>query len=443
MEGRANPNSTQLSNLYDTTPHNRAEQEYLERLRTFNPIIHAGRSPFPNPSIQTPEAFAMNGLSFEPATDKPDAVRCTSCKVLIYSWERDDLPAVEHTTHALEGCTFVDYTTANYENGAQAQPLFNETFGQRVTNPSPIRQGISNVGQADSNILHPNALLELIKKNIKDGIGLIKDPAYNHVDLDHIENDMERLKTYQGRLDTFRNWPKHDAVSGSSLAKAGFYRYKNNDMGKVDSVKCAYCLGVLSDWLLGDVPLDDHVNHFDHCQFARNLKQEEQASLRHLRGQQSPVEQPTNYNQYEWMDNILAMGYQEDIVKKAIDALVSENKQVVTDTVLDWIFENEDSVSEGNNGCDEAIEQSQPIRTVGNQPSSIEGSSLLDSNDSLMCKVCLEHDIAGILLPCNHAVVCVGCYDQLEQCAVCRETIEGMYFFEILNQMVFNLEKCL
>ena len=435
VEGRVNPNSTHLSNLYDATPQSRAEQEYMERLRTFNPI-RAGGSPFPNPSIQTPEAFAMNGLVFEPVVNRPDAVRCSSCKVVIYSWERDDDPAVEHTKHALQGCTFVDHSTVNYENGAQAQPLFNETFRQTVTNPSPTRQGISNEGQDDSNILSPNTLLELIKKNIKDGIGLIKDPAYNHVDLDHIENDMERLKTYQGRLDSFRNWPKPDIVSGSSLAKAGFYRYKNDDMGKHDSVKCAFCFGVLSDWWVGEVPLDEHVNHFDHCKFARKLKQDEQERLGHLLGQQTPAEQPTaNYNQYEWMSGIIAMGYNEDLVKKAIDALVSENKQVVTDTVLDWIFENENSLFEGNNDCDEAIEQSQPSRTVGNEPSSIEGSSLSDRNNSLegsdlMCKVCFEQDIAGILLPCNHALVCVGCYDQLGQCPTCRKTIEGMYFLQ-------------
>ncbi|KAK6168965.1 hypothetical protein SNE40_020109 [Patella caerulea] len=67
----------------------------------------------------------------------------------------------------------------------------------------------------------------------------------------------------QNRYETFRSqWPSSAAVTPDELAKAGF-KY----IGPGDRVKCVFCHGILSNWVPGDRPFEEHKKHFPNCVF--------------------------------------------------------------------------------------------------------------------------------------------------------------------------------
>lgn len=43
--------------------------------------------------------------------------------------------------------------------------------------------------------------------------------------------------------------------------------------------------------------------------------------------------------------------------------------------------------------------------------------------DRFLCRLCCDHEIDTILLPCGHVVCCRGCSELLNKCCVCRKTI--------------------
>lgn len=41
------------------------------------------------------------------------------------------------------------------------------------------------------------------------------------------------------------------------------------------------------------------------------------------------------------------------------------------------------------------------------------------------CIICSEKRPSALLLPCNHCVICIGCYKPMNKCPMCRQTISG------------------
>lgn len=73
--------------------------------------------------------------------------------------------------------------------------------------------------------------------------------------------------TLEGRLATYTNWQSF--MSPNDLAKCGFYY-----TGYSDKVECAFCRGILHEWCVNDIPLNEHLRHFPHCHFAQKLSLE-------------------------------------------------------------------------------------------------------------------------------------------------------------------------
>nr|XP_014342410.1 PREDICTED: baculoviral IAP repeat-containing protein 7 [Latimeria chalumnae] len=70
------------------------------------------------------------------------------------------------------------------------------------------------------------------------------------------------MKREDNRLKTFQSWPRDSPVSAAELAKAGFFF-----LGPSDRVQCFCCRGILTEWVLGDRPLQEHRKHFPNCEF--------------------------------------------------------------------------------------------------------------------------------------------------------------------------------
>ncbi|XP_071090081.1 baculoviral IAP repeat-containing protein 2-like [Haliotis cracherodii] len=74
---------------------------------------------------------------------------------------------------------------------------------------------------------------------------------------------VEGMRDEARRLMTYTNWPS-SFQDPAKLAEVGLFY-----TGRLDRVKCAFCLGVLKEWQLGDVPLTEHQRHFPYCRFLK------------------------------------------------------------------------------------------------------------------------------------------------------------------------------
>jgi len=45
--------------------------------------------------------------------------------------------------------------------------------------------------------------------------------------------------------------------------------------------------------------------------------------------------------------------------------------------------------------------------------------------DQRTCKICMDHEIGVVFLPCGHLISCVQCAPALKDCPLCRQPIHG------------------
>ena len=88
--------------------------------------------------------------------------------------------------------------------------------------------------------------------------------------IDNTSNHLNPLNPTMGdemdRLGTFKHWPKSHIVSPLTLARAGLY-YIN----RADYVQCAYCLGSIFNWMLGDNAMEEHRRLYPNCRFIKSV----------------------------------------------------------------------------------------------------------------------------------------------------------------------------
>ena len=73
--------------------------------------------------------------------------------------------------------------------------------------------------------------------------------------------------TYQGRLETFRNWPSNHPLRPESLARAG--QYYTGDDKNPDETRCFVCKKRLCNWDPGDDPYAEHKSQFPDCPLSK------------------------------------------------------------------------------------------------------------------------------------------------------------------------------
>ena len=67
--------------------------------------------------------------------------------------------------------------------------------------------------------------------------------------------------------------------------------------------------------------------------------------------------------------------------------------------------------------------QSRVLAKVKQEKGAVE-QKLEAAQDRLECTVCMAAERSVLFLPCSHVVACGGCAAQLEECPMCRATIE-------------------
>ncbi|OTF76676.1 baculoviral IAP repeat-containing protein 3-like protein [Euroglyphus maynei] len=101
--------------------------------------------------------------------------------------------------------------------------------------------------------------------NNRESISSI-DSNFDHDEFS-VENFYKLMRFERLRMVTYilydHQWPKMDIISPASLARAGFFYYKN------DTVCCAFCRGKVRNWEEGDLAMEEHKRHFPNCQFVQ------------------------------------------------------------------------------------------------------------------------------------------------------------------------------
>ena len=75
-------------------------------------------------------------------------------------------------------------------------------------------------------------------------------------------NNYNKYKKYDDRLNSFKIWPKSHPVKATNLAKAGFVY-----TGQGDRVFCPWCQLYLVEWETYDIPMNEHYRHSTNCEY--------------------------------------------------------------------------------------------------------------------------------------------------------------------------------
>nr|XP_012295877.1 baculoviral IAP repeat-containing protein 7 isoform X1 [Aotus nancymaae] len=202
------------------------------------------------------------------------------------------------------------------------------------------------------------------------------------------------------RLASFYDWPLTAGVPPALLAAAGFFH-----TGQQDKVRCFFCYGGLQSWKRGDDPWTEHAKWFPRCQFllrskGRDFVHSVQEAHSQLLGSWDPWEEP------------------EDAAPVAPEApapgdpeLPMPGREVQSEGAQEpggasptqarrawWVLE-----PPGARDMEEQLRQLQEERT---------------------CKVCLDHAVAIVFVPCGH-LVCAECAPNLQLCPICRAPVRG------------------
>lgn len=193
-------------------------KEEKARLNTFNQWPHA----FISPRILAKIGFFYVGPY--------DQVKCYFCNVQVNSWEIGDVEMEEHFKWS-KNC-----------------PIINELH----TSNEPM--------EPISELKALLAQVEKFKVNCREG-------AYVETPFKIKLGDKDCFPFFSmeaNRLETFKKWPKSNKPSPRRLSEAGFFYTQ-----KEDRVICFSCGGGLCEWNVEDDPWEQHVLHFNCCNYLK------------------------------------------------------------------------------------------------------------------------------------------------------------------------------
>ncbi|XP_035215076.1 putative inhibitor of apoptosis isoform X2 [Stegodyphus dumicola] len=197
----------------ESTPNNNLHFE-SERIKTF--------SSWPVHFPVDPARLAKAGFYY---TGNDDEVVCFSCQGHVKDWNYGDVVLRKHA-ELYPHCDFIN----------------------KLSNNVPI-------GHSSSKIKNDTLKTELITKSV-----IQLSQSKNDFDYEKMKSLSERLKTFIGK------WPL-TYIDMRQVAHAGFFY-----LGCEDRVQCPYCKGIVSNWEVGDDPLDEHLKHFPGCGYLSNFK---------------------------------------------------------------------------------------------------------------------------------------------------------------------------
>ena len=159
-----------------------------------------------------------------------------------------------------------------------------------------------------------------------------------------------------------RPWNRRLKAQPVPLALAGFYYW-----GPGDKVRCATCLGTLKNWRLNDDPLYEHYRHYPRCSVVTCF-----VVMRHL--VTLGIQKRTRSQGYLPSCMLISTRRREIIMNRLEQDRVMEEAGVIIE----------------------------------------------ETNQTLLCKICLATRIQVLVFPCKHLVLCKQCSGRIKDCPMCR-----------------------
>ncbi|RZD34249.1 MAG: hypothetical protein CXT79_02990 [Thaumarchaeota archaeon] len=206
------------------------------------------------------------------------------------------------------------------------------------------------------------------------------------------------LASHEERAETFKKfmWPIGLKQKPNMLSEAGFFY-----TGSSDKVICFYCNGGLQNWEPRDSPLEEHAKYYPDCGFLNLCMPPGYVSKFHDR----------NFH------NSLAL--------RIMNQFKSVSASPVCSDISDTSSKNNTrlSVSQDGRFGSENTRSRSLCRIV------LDKILRRRPKNSQLCKICHEHSLQVVFLPCSHLIGCPDCSVHLTKCPICRDDVK--YFLRV------------
>ncbi|KAH9488694.1 Baculoviral IAP repeat-containing protein 7 [Bulinus truncatus] len=240
------------------------------------------------------------------------------------------------------------------------------------------------------------------------------------------------------RFETYSSWPRDHHLQPEELSDAGFYY-----AGYGDCTRCFYCGGGLRNWEDEDDVWVEHARWFPKCAFIRqqmgqsfvDTVQQLNKEMQHIpfktvaEKMGVPMSHFHKGNQISPLKRdpaVLAMedlGYLEKDVLDVAMRLKEETNGISSDSLFDKL--NEESRCR-NSASDSLFFNQKSHQTIDYNSLNQLKEANNQLRQQLLCKVCLDKEVAVTFLPCGHLVSCADCASAMKDCPLCRNHVRGI-----------------
>uniref|UniRef100_A0A2C9JBI0 RING-type domain-containing protein n=1 Tax=Biomphalaria glabrata TaxID=6526 RepID=A0A2C9JBI0_BIOGL len=236
------------------------------------------------------------------------------------------------------------------------------------------------------------------------------------------------------RRETFGTWPRDHHLNPIELSDAGFYY-----AGYGDCTRCFYCGGGLRNWEDEDDVWVEHARWFPKCAFIRQqMGQVFVETVQELTKSQEkiPFEDVMNkmgvsvetfrldsktapLKRDPAVQALVQLGFPEKQVIDVATRLKEEANLISADSIVEKLTE-------------EGIRRSESF-PIAMKDQTVDFETLRqlkeDNNQmrqQIVCKICMDKEVAVTFLPCGHLVSCADCALAMKDCPVCRKNVRGV-----------------
>lgn len=368
-----------------------------------------------------------------------DRVQCAFCRVVICAWEPEDVPLIEHKKH-FPRCPFlIGNDVGNNPIGRDPIRADKRTLSRDVCGPGFL-PSTKNTLKKINQLPVKSLCLEEFGVRLHKGAANVKYASFN-----------ARILSFKEKL--FTKWSCHVM----DIVEAGFFY---TSIGEY--TKCFYCDGAVNGWDKCQNPWVEHAIRFPECDFLSLNKG--QNFINSCRKQFS--EETTNFlsfREQKLADFIITQWLQQPIIESLLKVEFFSEEKLREILQIRWMRKHcpYDDLQELISDCkfhterekiqalanadekicsesDKKITSSQKICPLLSSYENIHSESVLLSpissvslstsvinTERLLCKTCLDQEVAVLFLPCAHLVTCTKCALCVNSCPVCRSAIKA------------------
>lgn len=335
------------------------EQNIFEEMKCESNRLHTFKDRWPVVGV-TPESLSKAGFFYLQQEDK---VQCPFCHIVISNWTPGDKPLREHIRNKPK-CPFL--------------------LGLDVGNISMLNEKPKELQSSISQNTHSNSVTASFK------------PKHS------------RMADIKRRILTFSGWPL-SKPEPQQLAECGLYY-----SGIGDVVTCFFCGGTLGNWEPEDDPWNEHLKFFPDCSFLAISKN------KHSRLTKIQAPEKKLNNEIPLAYKLASTEIARDVIKQALDIFPES-------LVVNAVKNKSGIISSLQELCDIILdlEQSSLPRVDKVVSTRVNGrlENVSTSQDTLLCKVCMDRERGVVFQPCGHLVSCWNCSNLISDCPVCRSPI--------------------